>query len=83
MLSAFAYAEFKRKLHPKGRSLAVKAEEVNPAYTNLIGAYKFLGFAISTHENGTGFASLGSFIEARRQSSDEQLAEPNIQRSEE
>lgn len=59
MLSAFAYAEFKRKLHSKGRSLGVKVEEVNPAYTSLIGAYKFQGFAISTHEKA-------AFVIARR-----------------
>jgi IS605 OrfB family transposase len=59
MLSAFAYAEFKRKLHSKSQSLGVRLEEVNPAYTSLIGAYKFQGFAISTHEKA-------AFVIARR-----------------
>jgi IS605 OrfB family transposase len=59
MLSAFAYAEFKKRLHSKSRALGVRLEEVHPAYTSLIGAYKFQGFAISTHEKA-------AFVIARR-----------------
>ena len=59
MLSAFAFANFKRRLHSKCRALGVELIEVNPAYTSLIGAYKFQGFAISTHEKA-------AFVIARR-----------------
>lgn len=59
MLSAFAYAEFKRRLESKSRALGVELKEVSPAYTSLIGAFKFQGFRISTHEKA-------AFVIARR-----------------
>ena len=59
MLSAFAYASFKTRLQSKCRALGVELIEVPPAYTSLIGAFKFQGFAISTHEKA-------AFVIARR-----------------
>jgi len=39
--------------------MGVELKEINPAYTSLIGAFKFQGFAISTHEKA-------AFVIARR-----------------
>ena len=49
-LSAFAYAQFQKAIHSKARSEAVALVSINPAYTSLIGAYKYQGLKISSHE---------------------------------
>ncbi len=49
-LSAFAYAQFQKAIRSKARTLAVELITINPAYTSLIGAYKYQGLNISSHE---------------------------------
>ncbi len=49
-LSAFAYAQFQKAIHSKARALGVELSAINPAYTSLIGAYKYQGLEISSHE---------------------------------
>ncbi len=49
-LSAFAYAQFQKAIHSKARAQGLELIAVNPAYTSLIGAYKYQGLDISSHE---------------------------------
>ncbi len=49
-LSAFAYSQFQKAIRSKARSQASQLISINPAYTSLIGAYKFQGLKISSHE---------------------------------
>jgi len=49
-LSAFAYAQFHQSISSRMRADGVELITINPAYTSLIGAYKYQGLAISSHE---------------------------------
>ena len=49
-LSSFAYGQFQKAMHTKARSQGIQLVAVNPAYTSLIGAYKYQGLKISSHE---------------------------------
>jgi IS605 OrfB family transposase len=49
-LSAFAYSKFHEATRSRTRANGIELISVNPAYTSLIGAYKFQGLAISSHE---------------------------------
>ncbi len=49
-LSAFAYAHFHRAVSSRARSRGIGLTPINPAYTSLIGAYKYQGLSISSHE---------------------------------
>ncbi|RYZ51595.1 MAG: hypothetical protein EOP07_21090, partial [Proteobacteria bacterium] len=49
-LSQFAYASFISHFQSKARALGVNLISINPAYTSLIGAYKYQGLNISSHE---------------------------------
>ncbi len=50
MLSSFAYSKFIETIQSRGRKQGIEVILINPAYTSLIGAYKFQGLNISTHE---------------------------------
>ncbi|RYZ53988.1 MAG: hypothetical protein EOP07_16825 [Proteobacteria bacterium] len=49
-LSQFAHASFISHFQSKARALGVNILSINPAYTSLIGAYKYQGLNISSHE---------------------------------
>ena len=49
-LSAFAYAQFHQSVSSRTRADGIELIPINPAYTSLIGAYKYQGLAISSHE---------------------------------
>jgi IS605 OrfB family transposase len=49
-LSHFAYASFLYAFKSKARRLGVDFISIDPAYTSLIGAYKYQGLNISSHE---------------------------------
>lgn len=49
-LSAFAYAHFHKSFASRMRADGVELIPISPAYTSLIGAYKYQGLSISSHE---------------------------------
>jgi IS605 OrfB family transposase len=50
MLSYFAYSQFAKMIHSRCYKHGVELIPVNPAYTSVIGKYKFsLGFGLSSH----------------------------------
>ncbi len=49
-LSAFAYAHFHKAVSSRARSRGIGLISINPAYTSLVGAYKYQGLNISSHE---------------------------------
>ena len=50
MLSLFAYAKFHELVCSRGSAEGVEVLVVNPVYSSVIGAMKFFGLDISTHE---------------------------------
>ncbi|MBP6219157.1 MAG: hypothetical protein KA436_11275 [Oligoflexales bacterium] len=51
MLSSFAYKKFFSLLAGKAKKEGVRVKQINPAYTSVIGFYKFQGYSIyTTHE---------------------------------
>jgi hypothetical protein len=50
LLSAFAYSHFQKAIRSKARALGVELKQINPAFTSLIGAFKYQGLQISSHE---------------------------------
>ena len=49
-LSQFAYSRFIQAMQSRARREGIVLHPVNPAYTSLIGAYKYQGLKISSHE---------------------------------
>lgn len=50
MLSHFAYAQFSKMMASRCHKLGIELIAVNPAYTSVIGKYKFsLGYGLSSH----------------------------------
>jgi IS605 OrfB family transposase len=49
-LSGFAYSHFQKAIRSKSRAMGVELISINPAFTSLIGAYKYQGLQISSHE---------------------------------
>jgi IS605 OrfB family transposase len=50
MLSQFAYSQFAKMIHSRCHKRGVKLKYVNPAYTSVIGKFKFaLGYGLSSH----------------------------------
>jgi IS605 OrfB family transposase len=50
MLSHFAYSKFAAMMHSRCHKSGIELISVNPAYTSVIGKYKFsLGFGLSSH----------------------------------
>jgi IS605 OrfB family transposase len=52
-LSAFAYSQFQKAIRSKARSQGIELIAINPAYTSLIGAYKYQGLNVSSHEKAS------------------------------
>ena len=51
VLSSFAYKQYSSLLHSRSSKEGVHSEEVNPAFSSIIGFYKFRGYRIYTsHE---------------------------------
>ena len=50
MLSSFAYSKFAAMIKSRAYSEGVQLIAVNPAFSSIIGAYKFYGLKITTHE---------------------------------
>ena len=65
MLSTFSYSRFKCFLLSRARKKGVDVYRVDPAYTSIIGAFKFVGYKhLSTHQR----AALAIARRARRYS---------------